>query len=94
MESVVQSWVSANPGLKFNQLFQFLYFYTTGYFKTLETKTTIDPDKICKESFYKSFKRAVLKFLWIHVFLVENGLKESIYYFAATSKSYWLNLCA
>jgi hypothetical protein len=33
---VVQRWVSANPGLKFNLLFWFVYFYTSVYFKTSE----------------------------------------------------------
>ena len=47
---VVQSWVRTNCGLKFNQMFQFLYFYISDYFKTLQTKTTIDPDKISKET--------------------------------------------
>ena len=28
---VVQSWVSTDPGLKFNPLFKFLYFYTSVY---------------------------------------------------------------
>ena len=45
--SVVQSWVSTNSGLKFNPMFQFLYFYISVYFKTSQTKTTIDQDKIC-----------------------------------------------
>ena len=43
---VVQWWVSTNPGLKFNSIFQFLYFYISVYFKTLQTKTTITQDKI------------------------------------------------
>ena len=34
--SVVQRWVSANPGLKFNLLFWFVYFYMSVYFKTSE----------------------------------------------------------
>ena len=42
---VVQSWVSANPGLKFD-LFKFMYFCTSIYFKASEKKTPIDPDKI------------------------------------------------
>jgi hypothetical protein len=46
---VVQRWVSANPGLKFNPVFKFMYFYTSVYFKTSERKTPIDPDKISKE---------------------------------------------
>ena len=33
---VFQSWISANPGLKFNLLFQFVYFCTSVYFKTSE----------------------------------------------------------
>ena len=47
--AVVQSWVSTNSGLKFNPMFQFLYFCTSVYFKTLQTKTAIDQDKISKE---------------------------------------------
>ena len=31
---VAQSWVSTNPGLKFNPMFWFLYFYTSVYLKT------------------------------------------------------------
>ena len=30
-------------------MFQFLCFYISVYFKTLQTKATIDPDKISKE---------------------------------------------
>ena len=30
-------------------MFQFLCFYISVYFETLQTKTTIDPDKISKE---------------------------------------------
>jgi hypothetical protein len=33
---VVQRWVSANPGLKLNLLFWFVYFYTSVYLKTSE----------------------------------------------------------
>ncbi len=43
---VVQSWISVNPGLKFNPLSWFLYFCTSAYFKTSEKKTPFDPDKI------------------------------------------------
>ena len=43
---VVQSVVSLNPGLKFEPLFSFLYFYTLVYLKTAETKTTINPRKM------------------------------------------------
>ena len=46
---VAQSWVGTNSGLKFNPIFQFLCFYISVYFKTLQTKTTIDQDKISKE---------------------------------------------
>jgi hypothetical protein len=37
---VIQSWISANPGLKLNLLFQFIYFCTPVYFKTSEKETT------------------------------------------------------
>ena len=46
---VVQSWASTNSGLKFNPMSPFLYFYISVYFKTSQTKTTIDQDKISKE---------------------------------------------
>ena len=46
---VVQSWVNTNSGLKFNPMLPFLCFYISVYFKTSQTKTTIDPDKISKE---------------------------------------------
>ena len=48
---VVQSWVSANPGLKFNPLFSFLYFYPSVSSQTLGTKTSIDIEKISEEIF-------------------------------------------
>ena len=51
---VVQSWISANPGLKFNLLFQFMYFCTSICFKTSEKKTLICPDKISEETFPSS----------------------------------------
>jgi hypothetical protein len=41
---IVQSWISANPGLKLNLLFLFVYFYTSICFETLEKKTPTDPD--------------------------------------------------
>ena len=48
---VVQSWASANPGLKFNPLFCFLYFYPSVSSKTLGTKTSIEIEKISEEIF-------------------------------------------
>ena len=33
-------------------MFYFLYFYTSVYFKTLEMKILIDPDKMPKEVFF------------------------------------------
>ena len=48
---VVQTWVSANAGLKFNPLFWFLYFYPFVSSKTLGTKTSIDIEKISEEVF-------------------------------------------
>jgi hypothetical protein len=44
-------WISANPGLKFNLLFQFAYFCMSIYFKMSEKKTSIDPDMVCEEIF-------------------------------------------
>jgi hypothetical protein len=38
-----------NPGLKFNPLPQFLYFYTFVYFTN--QNYYIDPDEICEETF-------------------------------------------
>jgi hypothetical protein len=43
---VVQSPISANPGLNFNLLFLFMYFCMIIRFKTLENKTSIEPEKI------------------------------------------------
>ena len=60
--TVVQSWVSADPGLKFNLLFKFLYFCTSVHFKTSETKTTIHSDKI-SEKYFQVYKQDVGKFL-------------------------------
>jgi hypothetical protein len=45
---VVQSSISANPGLKFKLLFWFVFCMSI-YFKTLENKTSIDPDKISRK---------------------------------------------
>ena len=42
---VVQSPISANPGLNFNLLFLFMYFCMIIRFKTLENKTSIKPEK-------------------------------------------------
>jgi hypothetical protein len=47
LEPVVQSPISANPGLNFNLLFLFMYFcMMICNFKTLENKTSIEPEKI------------------------------------------------
>ena len=48
---VVQSWASTNPGLKFNPLFKFLYFYTSVYFKASGPQTTIDLDTTSEKYF-------------------------------------------
>ena len=50
------SWVSAKPGLNFNSLFYVLYLYSSVYFKTSKTKTTIDPDEVLKGAFPSFFK--------------------------------------
>ncbi len=42
---VFQNAISPN----FNPLFQFVYFCTSVYHKTSETKTPIDPDKISEK---------------------------------------------
>ena len=43
---VVQSSISANPGLNFNLLFWFMHFCSTVCFKTLKNKSSIDPENI------------------------------------------------
>jgi hypothetical protein len=43
---LVQSPISANPGLNFNLLFLFMYFCMIIRFKTLENKTSIESEKI------------------------------------------------
>jgi hypothetical protein len=58
---VVQRWVSANPWLKFNPLFWFVYFCTSVYLKTLEKWNPINPDKILKKHF-QIYRQAVRKF--------------------------------
>ena len=42
---LVKSWISANPGLKFNMLSGFVYFCMSAYFKTLENRTSVGPDR-------------------------------------------------
>ena len=42
----VYATLRINPGLKFAQMFWFLHFLTSVYFKTLEPKTSIDPRNI------------------------------------------------
>ena len=49
---VVQSWISSNPGLKFNLLFWFECLCMSLYFRTLENITLIDPDKISRKHFH------------------------------------------
>jgi hypothetical protein len=51
MRPVVQSTISANPGLKFNPLFWFAHFFRSVCFKNSENRTFIDPDKISGEIF-------------------------------------------
>ena len=46
-----QSWINANPGLKFNPLFQFVYFCTSIYLETSKKKTPVHVDKIFEEIF-------------------------------------------
>ncbi len=46
---VVQTWISANPGLKFHPVFYFVYFCTLVYFKTSKKKTFVGPDKISEK---------------------------------------------
>jgi hypothetical protein len=43
--------IRANPGLKFNLLFQFAYFCMSIYFKMSEKKTPINPNMNCEEIF-------------------------------------------
>jgi hypothetical protein len=48
---VVQSPISANSGLNFNTLFLFMYFCMIIRFKTLESKTSIEPEKISGKTY-------------------------------------------
>jgi hypothetical protein len=48
---VVQSLISANPGLNFNLLFLFMYFSMIIRFKTLENKTSVEPGKISGKTY-------------------------------------------
>jgi hypothetical protein len=53
--SVVQGWTSTNPALGeiSNLLFLFVYFCIISiYFKTLENKTSIDPNKISRKKHF------------------------------------------
>jgi hypothetical protein len=48
---VVQSPISANPGLNSNLLFLFMYFCMIICFKTLENKISIEPEKISGKTY-------------------------------------------
>jgi hypothetical protein len=48
---VVQRPISANPGLNFNLLFLFVYFCMIIRFKTLENKTSIEPERISGKTY-------------------------------------------
>jgi hypothetical protein len=48
---VVQSLISANPGLNFNLLFLFMYFSMIIRFKTKENKTSVEPGKISGKTY-------------------------------------------
>ena len=48
---VVQSSISANPGLNFNQLFLFMYFCMIIRFKTLGKITSIEPERISGKTY-------------------------------------------
>jgi hypothetical protein len=48
---VVQSPISANPGLNFNLLFLFMYFCMIIRLKTLENITSIEPEKISRKTY-------------------------------------------
>ena len=48
---VVQSPIGANSGLNFNMLFLFMYFCMIIRFKTLENKTSIEPEKISGKTY-------------------------------------------
>ena len=47
---VVQSWVGTNPGLNFSLTNFFAFCISTSLFKTSETKTSIDQDRISYET--------------------------------------------
>ena len=58
---VVQSSISANPGLNINTLFWFVYFYMAMCVKTLDKKTTVDHKRFLGKHI-QVFERAVGKF--------------------------------
>ena len=53
-QSVVQSWISANPGLKFHLLFEFVYFYTPfreeNCFCMVQTRFLKKCFQVCKQA--------------------------------------------
>ena len=59
---VVQSWFSVNLGLKFNSLFQFVYFNASLAFNTCEKKTSIAPGKIFMKEYFQVYKKGHEKF--------------------------------
>jgi hypothetical protein len=59
---VKAAWISANPRIKFNLLFWFVYFCMSVYFcKTSESKYSFDPNKISEETFRSQYKNWNLK---------------------------------
>ena len=51
---VVQSTISANPGLSFNQLFCFMHFFSTISSKLLTDKSFVIPESICGKTWAAS----------------------------------------
>ena len=49
---VAQSLISANPELNINTLIWFMYFYMAVCFKTLDKKTSVEPEKISRIQLY------------------------------------------
>ena len=48
---VVQSSISANPGLNINALIWFIYFCMAVCFKTLNKKTSVDPRNLLGKTY-------------------------------------------
>jgi hypothetical protein len=61
-EPVVQSWISANPGLKFNLLFCYVYFCMPVCFKTSQRRKLALIQTIFLKKYFQIYKQPVGKF--------------------------------